>query len=92
MRYQVKCINKNDRDSAYERIEYLGGVTDSNKLWRFRQEDVIAAIEKGFYFYVLKNNQVVKLIVAISKYGNKYVKTVADDELPNNLLELPECR
>jgi len=27
----------------------------------------------------------------MSRFGNKYLKTVADGEQPNNLLSLPEC-
>lgn len=35
---------------------------------------------------------VVSVIVAVSRFGNKYLKTEADGEHPNNLLSLPECR
>jgi len=31
------------------------------------------------------------IIVAVSKYGHKYLKTESDGEEPNNLLSLPEC-
>jgi hypothetical protein len=34
---------------------------------------------------------VADVIVAISRYGHKYLKTVADGEQPNNLLSLYEC-
>lgn len=44
-----------------------------------------------FNFYVSVQNRPVKVIVAVSKYGNKYLKTEADGEEPNNLLSLPEC-
>jgi hypothetical protein len=30
--------------------------------------------------------------VAVSAYGRKYLKTVADGDPPNNLLSLPECQ
>jgi Protein of unknown function (DUF3892) len=33
-----------------------------------------------------------EVIVALSRYGNKYLKTVADGDAPNNLLALPESR
>jgi hypothetical protein len=33
----------------------------------------------------------VDVIVAVSAAGNKYLKTTADSEQPNNLLALPEC-
>jgi len=31
------------------------------------------------------------IIVAVSRFGNKYLKTEADGEQPDNLLSLPEC-
>jgi hypothetical protein len=33
----------------------------------------------------------VRVIVAVSRYGNKYPKTEIDGDDPNNLLSLPEC-
>jgi len=34
---------------------------------------------------------VVDVVVAINRYANKYLKTTADGDEPNNLLALPEC-
>jgi hypothetical protein len=31
------------------------------------------------------------VIIAVSPYGHKYLKTQADGEHPDNLLSLPEC-
>jgi hypothetical protein len=31
------------------------------------------------------------VIIAVSPFGNRYLKTEADGEHPNNLLALPEC-
>ena len=31
------------------------------------------------------------VVVAVSRFGNKYLKTVADGDQPNNLLSLYEC-
>ena len=41
--------------------------------------------------FVQVRGQMVNVIVAVSRYGNKYLKTVADGEQPNNLLSLYEC-
>jgi len=89
MRYQVKCINKNDRYNAYERITHIGG--DG---WRkITQQEAINYIENGTHsFFVIKNGREVDVIVATSRFGNKYIKTEADGDEPNNLLSLPECR
>lgn len=45
----------------------------------------------GGFFNVSVAGQSVSVTVAKSAYGNKYLKTVADGEQPNNLLSLPEC-
>lgn len=89
MRYQIKCINKNDHYNAYERITHIGG--DG---WRkITQQEAIKHIEAGTHsFYVVKNGREVDVIVATSRFENKYIKTEADGDEPNNLLSLPECR
>ena len=87
---QIECINKTNRYSPYDRISHVGGTVPTR--WRLTQEDAIAAIESGAWrFYVMVNGQVAWVIVARSAAGNKYIKTVADGEQPNNLLSLPEC-
>jgi len=92
MANRVTCINKSDRDNPYERILRLGGTRDDNNgRWSCSQRECIAYIENGAQFYVLRGGSKVYLIVGVSPYGNKYVKTEADGEEPNNLLSLPEC-
>jgi len=56
------------------------------------EEQAIAGIEnKNYSFYVFAGGRKVDVIVAVSKHGNKYLKTTADGERPDNLLSLPEC-
>ncbi|GAA6176990.1 DUF3892 domain-containing protein [Sulfitobacter pacificus] len=87
---QIKCINKSDRDSSWERITHVGGIT--NERWKITQQDAINHIESGAWrFYVSVGGDSVWVEVATSRYGNKYIKTVADGDQPNNLLSLPEC-
>ncbi len=92
---RVDCIAKDDRLNPYERIRYLGGPNGQGVgRWRLTQEDVIKAIETNRYgeFFVERvPGRRVKLVVAVSRFGNKYVKTEADSEEPNNLLSLPSC-
>ncbi len=92
---QVDCIVKDDRLNPYERIQYLGGPNgQGGGRWKLSQADVITAIENNTYgpFFVKgPAGREVKLVVAVSPNGNKYVKTEADGYEPNNLLSLPTC-
>jgi hypothetical protein len=91
-RHEVKCINKSDRDNPHERILNIGGLNPSGTRWKLSQQDAIKGIEDGkWLFYVIRGGKSVNVIVAVSRYGNKYLKTEADGEQPNNLLSLPEC-
>ena len=94
MAHEVTCINKRDRDNPYEGITHIGGSSggESGGRWKITQKQAIEGIESGKWeFYVQKGRERVNVIVAVSRYGNKYLKTEADDEIPNNLLSLPEC-
>jgi hypothetical protein len=93
--HEITCINKSDRPNPHERITHVGGSTggkDTRGSWKITQEEAIRGIESGTWaFYVTHGGRRVNVIVAVSRFGHKYLKTEADGEQPNNLLSLPEC-
>jgi Protein of unknown function (DUF3892) len=89
---QIHCVNKTDRMNPHERIESIGGVNGDGSRWKLSQPDAIVGIEqKRWQFFVSVNGSTVLVVVAVSRYGNKYLKTTADGEHPDNLLSLSEC-
>lgn len=91
--HEVKCINKSDRYNPHERIVSIGGMNPNGTLWKLSQEEAIKGIEsRKWNFHVSQGGRTVDVIVATSRYGNKYLKTVADGESPDNLLSLYECK
>lgn len=63
-----------------------------DKQWKITQEQAIAYIEnREWRFWVHANGKSVWVEVAVSRYGNEYLKTEADSDAPDNLLSLPEC-
>jgi hypothetical protein len=89
---EIKCINKRDRPNPHERITHVGGFAAQR--WKITQQEAIDHIEAERWSFWVKPPGAAKsvwLVVAVSRYGHKYLKTENDGEDQNNLLSLPEC-
>lgn len=87
---QIKYINKNPREDAFHAITHIGGYETSP--WRVTLDAAIGMIQrKEWQFFVERpHGDRVWVDVRESRFGNFYLKTRADGDIPNNLLDLPE--
>ncbi len=87
---RVSCITKEDRYNPHERIQGIGGIHGGTRWW-LNENSAISGIETGQYkFYVDEQGRRIDVIVA-SHNGRKYLKTVTDRYIPDNLLSLDSC-
>jgi hypothetical protein len=88
----IRCINKDDRDDPFTSITHVGGTNSDGSRWKQTQDQTIREIEAGEWQYSTNvNGRSVRVIVAVSRFNNKYLKTETDGRDENNLLSLPEC-
>ena len=93
-RYQIECVGRSDRLNHDRRLRLIGGVNADGARWQISEQAAIDGLEAGRWrFYLARAGHDVEIVVAVSKYGNKYLKAADDDGLhPEGLLTLPECR
>jgi hypothetical protein len=90
-RYEILRIIKSTQKLPHERVTHIGGIDDHGSTWMIGEAEVIRGIESGnLAFYVKQAGKILDVVVAMNSAGHKYIKTVADELIPNNLLSLPE--
>ena len=90
--HEITCALKTDGTQVHERIRLIGGIDADGKRWKLSQGEAIMAIQDGrASFHVKAGGKAVLVVVQTSAWGVKYLKTTADSEQPNTLLNLPEC-
>ena len=91
-RYLIHCVTRSDRLNHDRRIRRVGGVNPDGSHWQISEAAAITAIEEGRWsFYLLAGGREQPVVVAVSKYGSKYLKGAGDGLQPESLLALPEC-
>jgi hypothetical protein len=92
-RYQICCVARSVFMNHHQRLRLVGGVTLDGAWWKIPEADAIAAIEAGRWkFFVGSDRGERDVVIAISRYGTKYLKGATDGLQPETLLALPECR
>ena len=91
-RYLIHCVIRSDLLNHDRRLRAVGGVNPDGAHWQIAEAEAIEAIEAGRWsFAVTTGGYEQPVIVAVSKYGSKYLKGAGDPLQPESLLALPEC-
>jgi hypothetical protein len=86
---KVKWVEKSDQPDPCQRIHRIGG-EENDLSWQHTQAEAIRFIEHNqFVYYVEKGAHTLELKVERAADGSKYLKTTADDEQLQFLLNLP---
>ena len=95
MSVRINCINKAGgyHDDPHVAIEYLGWTNENNgKHGKSTRLEMYNWLKEGGEAYVkdrLGNKAF--LVPKVSRNGNPFVQTIADNTPTDNLLKLPEC-
>lgn len=90
-RYLISSIVRSALMNHDRRIRSVGGVNRDGTRWWLSQDDAITAIEAGRWsFYIEQRGRPVPVVIAVSKYGTKYLKCSHDPQQPEGLLALPD--
>lgn len=88
--WHVSAVSTGTDADPLNRISSLAGEHADGTQWELDIEQAIAAVERGEHFYVqLPGGKETRVVVSHTGAGRRYLRTVADDRRPNNLLALP---
>jgi Protein of unknown function (DUF3892) len=91
-RYLIHCVIRSRLVNHDRRLSFVGGVNLDGAHWRISEAEAIAAIEEGRWdFFTETAGRLHPVVIAVSKYGQKYLKGASDGLQPESLLTLPEC-
>jgi Protein of unknown function (DUF3892) len=87
---RISCIRR-DLGDCDRPIDAVGEIHPGGWRWRLTLAEAIAEVDAGQPLYVERpDGDRVAVVVAPSPWGSGHLKTVADGDVPNNLLALPE--
>lgn len=90
--FEITCINKPDRMSRHEHIQYIGNQAEH---WKLSLQSAISRISsKTEAFYTVDRTTGRKIYVGVvpsEGLRGAYLRTHADGKWNDNLLALPEC-
>lgn len=91
MSNRVTCITKPHPHSPREHITHVGGVNASGGFWYYTREQVANMIDSGQYYFHVKVDRYDVPVTTYVRNGVKFIRTVADDTVRDNLLSLDQC-
>jgi hypothetical protein len=89
--WRITAVQRHTAGSPKTRIRAVGGVRPDGTSWRMTTDEAIKAIRRGERLYVEEPaGDPVDVTVSHTAGGREFLRTVADADVPNNLLALPE--
>jgi predicted Rossmann fold nucleotide-binding protein DprA/Smf involved in DNA uptake len=87
---EVNWIDQSEHSDPHQCLRHIGGMAKEFQ-WKHSHTQAIQFIERRlFHYYVEKDGRALKLEVARTANGCKFLKTAADGEYPALLLNLPK--
>ncbi len=88
-RLEIHWVKKTNRFEVHDRIYTVGGTTSDGVEWQLSQRQVADAIDAGTHSFCVRHaGAILEVVSATSRWGFRYIKTIADESQPDLLLEL----